>query len=300
MQTEAFQADAAGRCKGSTSRARLNPDDFLRIAIRLPPLAEQRKIAAILSSVDEAIQATQAVIDQTRRVKEGLLQDLLTRGLPGHHTRFKQTEIGEIPESWECTKLANMLSHPIRNGYSPVCSDRPNGRWILGLGALSPEGLKADAVKPAPLDDPRVEEFMLRPGDFLVSRSNTPERVGLSALFRGEVPRCAYPDLMMRFRVQEQRVHPPFLEYFLRSSATLTHLRGAAAGTSASMVKITGTTLEALPVPLPPMAEQERIATRVQVVEAATASGAEQRARLMAMKTGLHQDLLTGKVRVTP
>jgi hypothetical protein len=70
----------------------------------LPPLPEQKKIAAILLSVDEAIQATQRVIDQTRRVKEGLLQDLLTRGLPGHK-RFKPTEIGEIPESWEVRRL---------------------------------------------------------------------------------------------------------------------------------------------------------------------------------------------------
>jgi type I restriction enzyme S subunit len=64
------------------------------VEVPLPPLSEQKKIAAILSSVDDAIQATQAVIDQTRQVKEGLLQDLLTKGIG--HTRFKQTEIGGI------------------------------------------------------------------------------------------------------------------------------------------------------------------------------------------------------------
>ena len=60
-----------------------------------PTLPEQRKIAAILSSVDDAIEKTQAVIDQVQVVKRGLMQTLLTRGLPGRHTRFKQTEIGE-------------------------------------------------------------------------------------------------------------------------------------------------------------------------------------------------------------
>ena len=58
------------------------------------------KLAAILSSVDDAIEKTQAVIDQVQVVKRGLMQQLLTRGLPGRHTRFKQTEIGEIPEEW--------------------------------------------------------------------------------------------------------------------------------------------------------------------------------------------------------
>ena len=72
-----------------------------------PLLAEQRKIAAILSSVDDAIEKTQAVIDQVQVVKRGLMQELLTRGLPGRHTRFKQTEIGEIPEDcWRSWSLA--------------------------------------------------------------------------------------------------------------------------------------------------------------------------------------------------
>ncbi|MBK6578673.1 MAG: restriction endonuclease subunit S [Sandaracinaceae bacterium] len=88
------EAEIAASATGSTvKRIRVGQLDG---GCLLPPLPEQKKIAAILSSVDEAIQATQLVIDQTRRVKEGLLQDLLTRGLPGH-TRFKQTEIGEIP-----------------------------------------------------------------------------------------------------------------------------------------------------------------------------------------------------------
>ena len=64
----------------------------------LPPLAEQKKIASILSSVDEAIEATQAVLDQLHVVKKAMMAELLTRGLPGRHTRFKQTEIGEVPE----------------------------------------------------------------------------------------------------------------------------------------------------------------------------------------------------------
>ncbi len=87
----------------------LNAGIVRTLELPLPPLPEQKKIAAILSSVDEAIQATQLVIDQTRRVKEGLLQDLLTHGLPGH-TRFKQTEIGEIPESWEVRRLGDIAS----------------------------------------------------------------------------------------------------------------------------------------------------------------------------------------------
>ena len=81
-----------------------------RFRLALPPHREQRKIAAILSSVDDAIEKTQAVIDQVQVVKRGLMQELLTRGLPGRHTRFKQTEIGEIPEEWEIVRLGDVAS----------------------------------------------------------------------------------------------------------------------------------------------------------------------------------------------
>ena len=91
----------------SGSMKNISKPKFKEIRLLLPPLPEQTKIAAILSSVDEAIAATQSVIDQTRKVKQGLLQDLLTRGIG--HTRFKQTEIGEIPEAWEVKRLDSVV-----------------------------------------------------------------------------------------------------------------------------------------------------------------------------------------------
>ena len=57
--------------------------------------------------MDDAIEKTQAVIDQVQVVKRGLMQELLTRDLPGRHTRFRQTEIGEIPVDWEYLPLLN-------------------------------------------------------------------------------------------------------------------------------------------------------------------------------------------------
>ena len=89
------------------TRFGLRAGDIERVSILLPPPPEQRKIAAILSSVDGAIEKTQAVIEQVQVVKRGLMQELLTRGLPGRHTRFKQTEIGEMPEKWDLVSLTD-------------------------------------------------------------------------------------------------------------------------------------------------------------------------------------------------
>jgi type I restriction enzyme, S subunit len=146
---------------------------FEELALSLPPLGEQKKIAAILASVEEAIDATQAVIDQLQIVKKSMMAGLLTRGLPGRHTRFKQTEVGEVPVTWEVFRVGDCLREPIRNGYSPVCPMAPTGRWILHVGAVTFDGFNPLAVKPAPLDDTKIDAAFLHAGDLLVSRSNT-------------------------------------------------------------------------------------------------------------------------------
>lgn len=83
------------------------------------------EIAKILSSVDDAIEKTQAVIDQTQVVKRGLMQELLARGLPGRYTRFKQTEIGQAPEGWIETNLGSVLE--LKRGHDLPKRDRTVG-----------------------------------------------------------------------------------------------------------------------------------------------------------------------------
>ena len=97
------------RMRGSSYPA-VKGADVEEYTLLLPSLPEQRKIAAILSSVDDLIEKTQAVIDQVQLVKRGLMQDMLTRGLPGRHRRFNQTEIGQIPQEWEVSELSSLCN----------------------------------------------------------------------------------------------------------------------------------------------------------------------------------------------
>ena len=85
----------------------LNAEQYSQIPIPLPPLKEQQKIASILSNVDELIQKTEQIIEQTQRLKKGLMQRLLTKGIG--HTKFKKTELGEIPEEWNIITIGNDL-----------------------------------------------------------------------------------------------------------------------------------------------------------------------------------------------
>lgn len=105
---------------GGAGRNRtLNQSSFASLTLPLPPLPEQKKIAAILSSVDETITKTEAVIAQLQIVKKAMMEQLLTKGMPGRHTRFKQTEIGEIPEEWTLRTVGELARLSGGHGFRP-------------------------------------------------------------------------------------------------------------------------------------------------------------------------------------
>ena len=165
-----------------------------------------------------------------------------------------------LPVGWEHIKLKQLVIESLKNGYSPNCPEEPNGSWILGLGNLTDNGFDSSHAKPAPIDDKKVKDFLLISGDFLISRSNTLDKVGRTILFRGELKNCSYPDLLMRFRVDESKVLNEFLEFYLRSSTVRKYIQSCASGTSDSMVKINKTVVEKITVVLPPCPEQKAIA----------------------------------------
>src|SRR5690554_5681266 len=78
------------------------------VKVPLPPLPEQQKIAEILSTVDEKIEAIDQRIVETQELKKGLMQQLLTKGIG--HTKFKDSPLGEIPESWKVVDIMSVLT----------------------------------------------------------------------------------------------------------------------------------------------------------------------------------------------
>ena len=170
-------------------------------------LAEQTKIAEILSTVDRAIEQTEALIAKQQRIKTGLMQDLLTRGIDEHGNlrseqthQFKDSPLGRIPVEWEVPPVSSVLRHPPKNGYSPVESTTWNGTYMLGLGCLTSDGFLPKQLKNSPMANRLAEAAILQPGDFLISRSNTRAFVGLVGIYRDIGDPCIYPDLMVRLR----------------------------------------------------------------------------------------------------
>ena len=87
----------------------INATEYSSLPILLPPLPEQRAIAAVLDAIDEAIERTEAVIAATERLRDALLHELLTRGVPGWHSEWRDAPgLGTVPASWEVVRLGEV------------------------------------------------------------------------------------------------------------------------------------------------------------------------------------------------
>lgn len=201
------------------------------------------------------------------------------------------------PKGWNKVTLKEILDGSIKNGFSPIPAEQCTGYWVLGLGALSDDGLNQNEIKPVEPTSKTLDS-LLSSGDFLVSRSNTPDKVGRSICFKGEIDNCSYPDLMMRFRINERIADADFVEAFLKSSLVRDYYKSCAAGSSSTMVKINKAIVENTPLVLPPITEQQKIAKILSAWDQAITTTEKLLANRLQQKNALMQQLLSGKKRI--
>ena len=269
--------------------------DMLRLLVPGPQLSEQRKIGAILSSVDDAIEKTQAVVDQVQVVKRGLMQELLTRGLPGRHTRFKQTEIGEIPEAWRTCSIGDIASCDY--GTSESLDGGGQGIPVLRMGNLHDGRVSMSDVKY--LAKNKVpDELLLSSGDVLFNRTNSADLVGKVAVF-DKPARVSFASYLLRLRVKSSVGGGFWLSYLLNTRTLQRKLR-ATATIGVSQVNISRKNLLATVVPLPPLEEQAAIVSILDSVWNRVSAERKGKDELTRVKHALMSVLFAGELRVSP
>lgn len=240
---------ARSQIKSSTQgsvRDSVSFDSLCNLIIPLPPLPEQRRIAEILGSADAVILKASKLVESLRRTYPLILDKIFT----------------DIPHRYP---LVELLSEPLKNGYSAISSHDEGGLEVLTLSALTPFGLDGSQTKTVP-DICEVRKSNLVPGDILFSRSNTRQRVGFVGLYTGEPELCFYPDLMIRMRLK-QNVLPEYAEIALQSPSVRNRIQEQASGTSSSMVKINRQILHRLMVPVTTVESQRQIVKQVSVIK---------------------------------
>jgi type I restriction enzyme S subunit len=262
------------------------------LIIPLPPLPEQKKIASVLSTVDAAIEKTSEIIEQAKQVKKGLMQELLTRGIG--HKKFKQTEIGEIPEEWEVVRLIDVVKF-IRNGTTAnqIANGDSNTKKVTRIETIS-EGI-VDLSKTGRIKAFNgLEDFMLKRGDILLSHINSVQHIGKVALFDSDDE--LYHGMNLFLIRPNEAVEPHFLFYVLSSHRTKKYYE-AICKKAVNQASLNKGEVGGLVLAKPPLPEQKKIAEILGAVDTKIEAEVQKLEQLQTLKKGLMQDLLTGRVR---
>jgi type I restriction enzyme, S subunit len=260
----------------------------------IPPLEEQQKIVSILTTVDKAIQKTEDIIEQTEKVKKGLMQQLLTRGIG--HTKFKKTEIGEIPEEWDVVTLQDIVKDTKLGTNDTANSDQ--GLPLIKMGNLTFGGFNLSKIEYIDSNEEDYKEFLLNDGDFLFNTRNTPELVGKSAVWHNQLQHAIYNNNILKIVFDKNLVpSPDYISYQFNQGLLKKIIRGLVNGTT-SVAAIYWKDLSKVEIPLPKNDEQIQISKILMSFDKKIQIEEDKVQRLKSIKKALMQVLLTGKVRV--
>ncbi|MGK7884379.1 MAG: restriction endonuclease subunit S [Crocosphaera sp.] len=297
--------------KGQTSGSgipHVDRDVLGSLNILLLNKKEQTQIATILSKIDRAIEQTEKLIAKQQRIKTGLMQDLLTKGIDENGNirseethQFKDSVLGRIPVDWEVKNLDYVLTD-INAGKSPDCPDIPaiGDEWgVLKVSAVHPLGFKAQENKVIINPDYINPNYEVKDGDLLITRANTPELVGLTCLVENPPPRLLISDKTLRLIINKNVAVTQFIFFITQMSFVRSQIEINATGSSAGMKNISQQIIRNIKITLPRIQEQEKIINLLNMNMKQINTNFLHLIKLKCQKTGLMQDLLTGKVRVT-
>lgn len=253
-----------------TAQPKFNKTDLRNSLIPLPPLPEQQRIADILSSVDTAIEKTVAIIDKTKELKQGLMQELLTKGIG--HNEFKEVRIGvkkyKIPQKWEVNKLQNCCEVCYGKSQNDVLDEK--GKYpILGTGGLIGY----------------ANNYLFNKPSVLIGRKGTIDKPQFINKPFWTIDTLFYTKIY-------ENTEPKWLYYYL-NYYDLSLLNEAT-----GVPSLNRKNLYNLDIPVPPLAEQQKIASILSSVDNKIQKKIEQKQKLEELKKGLMQQLLTGQKRV--
>lgn len=287
--------------KGVT-RYGLNKSEIENAIIPLPPLPEQRRIAAVLSTIDEAIEKTESLIAKLRQVKAGLMQDLLTKGIDeegrvrSEETHaFKDSEIGRVPVEWEVPELGEIYSE-FKTGSTPRRNQpdyfKGDILWITS-GELkfkpivtTKEKITAEAVNNTNLR-------IYPPGTFFIAITGL-EADGTRGSCAINLKEATTNQSCMAFYENSKLNTNYFYQYYRYFGEDL--IFKYAHGTKQQ--SLNASIVRSIRIKMPSKEEQHRIAAILTAADDRIAREETYRDKLLAMKKGLMADLLTGRVRV--
>jgi len=287
ITSDAAQA-AVQKISPATAQPKFNKTDFKTFVFPLPPLEEQKRIAGILNE-------QMAAVEEAKKAAQERLQ--AAKALPSAYLRevFPSSE-DELPAGWKWVKLGDVIAN-VQPGFA--CGTRAaDGIVQLRMNNVTRGGgFNWDELTRVPSDVKDMSKYWLQPNDVLFNNTNSAELVGKSALFESFTEGVVYSNHFSRLRPDDQKLDAQFLAKWLLdtwANGTFESICNRWVGQAA----VPKTKLLELPIPLPPLEEQKRIASelddKIAGVKLAEASIQQELDTIEAMPAALLRKAFSG------
>ena len=253
------------------AQPKLNKSALESIRILLPPLPEQQKIAEILTTVDDKIDIINIQIIQIQELKKGLMQQLLTRGIG--HTKFKDSVLGEIPESWEVINLDEIAK--VTTGNKDTQNKVEDGLYPFFVRSQTIEKINSYSFD---------GESVLTAGD----------GVGVGKVFHYINGKFDYHQRVYNIYGFNDIAGQYFFNYFKKNFIHQVNKYNAKGSVDSVRMEM----ITKMKILLPPLPEQHTIASIFIYIDEKLDILETKRKTYIDLKKGLMQQLLTGKIRV--
>jgi len=271
-----------------TTQANLTAEILRNSVIPLPPKDERRIITEVLGVVDSAIEVVDRIIAKTERLKKGLMQTLLTRGIG--HKEYKQTPIGTIPKTWQTVKLqevAEIRGNKRVNDFEKIaCIPMeliPQSQILAKYQIRAEEDIRSSTYCEA--------------GDLLLAKITPSLENGKQGIVPSDIPNKIALATTEVFPIRCSGINRFFLFYVLKFSKFRNKIISSMIGTTGRQ-RASKESVERLEIPLPPIDEQQKTAEILSNVDEKLELERNEKSRLERIKQGLMDLLLIGKIRV--
>ncbi|AKB40079.1 restriction endonuclease subunit S [Methanosarcina mazei] len=259
----------------------------------LPGIEEQKKISELLWSIEDNIQKTEKLIETTEKLKQGLLNELLTKGIG--HTRFKDSELGRIPEEWEVKSISDFCYVKGRIGWKGLKKEEftEEGPYLI-TGTDFEDGKINWSTCYRITEERYIEspEISVEAGDILLTKDGT---IGKVAIIDYLPDKASLNSHLLLIR-PNSNVTSKHLYYVLNSNLFERYVDMKKTGST--RLGLSQKSFENFRIPIPDLQEQRRIVNIIDTVNHQTNSNINNIGKLTNLKKKMANELLSGKIKI--
>jgi len=254
------------------------------LRVPLPPLEEQRRIAAILDQAEALRTQRRQALAQLDSLTQSLFLDMFGDPVANDRGWPDSLTLGEVAD------IASGVTKG-RNLEGKVTRELP----YLAVANVQDKSLRLDGIKSIDATEDEIQRYRLRKNDLLLTEGGDPDKLGRGTLWNDELPECIHQNHIFRVRLTTEILTPLFLNWIVGSSRGKKYFLRSAKQTT-GIASINMTQLKGFPLLVPPLALQQTFATRIQAIQALKATHRAALAQLDALFASLQQRAFAGEL----